>query len=144
MVQTAKQRLVLVIDDDARSLMLMTIILGKAGFRVTTAADGERGLEAMSVERPDIVLVDLMMPVMDGLQFCRQVRAQESLGDLPLVLSTAMASEEVRQQALDAGANAVLTKPFERPALLAELARLLDPGTSAAAAECTTTERSGR
>jgi CheY-like chemotaxis protein len=123
---TARQRLVLVVDDDPRALALMTIVLGKAGYRVATATGGDRGLETLSTERPDLVIVDLLMPGMDGLEFCRRVRAQTQSADLPLMLSTAMATDDVRQQALGAGVDAVLTKPFERPALLEELARLLD------------------
>lgn len=117
---------VLVIDDDPRSLELMTIVLGKAGYRVVTASDGHAGLECIAMERPDVVLVDLLMPGIDGYEFCRRVRAGPGLADLPLVLFTAMASTEVQLQAGRAGANSVMMKPFDRAELLDCLARLQD------------------
>jgi DNA-binding response OmpR family regulator len=117
---------VLVVDDDVRSLRLMAIVLGKAGYRVVTVTGGQQGLECLFTEQPDIVVVDLMMPGMDGLEFCRRVRAAGSRGAVPLAVFTAMGSDDVRQHALRAGADTVLVKPFERQALLAELARLVD------------------
>lgn len=126
MVHAGTQPLVLVVDDDLRALKLMRIVLGTAGYRVVTASDGLQGLERLSGERPDIVVVDFMMPGMDGFEFCRRVRGLPVLGDTPLVLCTALASDDVRRQALSVGVDAVLLKPFERPALLDELARLLD------------------
>jgi CheY-like chemotaxis protein len=111
----------------------MTIVLGSAGYRVVTASDGRQGLECLAAESPDLVLVDLLMPGMDGLEFCQRVRQLPQLGSLPLALFTAMASSDVRHRARSAGANAVLVKPFERLALLDELARLLDRSGSAAA-----------
>jgi CheY-like chemotaxis protein len=116
----------LVVDDDPRSLKLMTIVLGNAGYRVVTASDGPAGLERLVAEQPDIVMVDLMMPGMDGLEFCSCVRALPALGDTPLVLATAIAADDVREQALNAGVDALLVKPFERPLLLGELERLLE------------------
>ena len=117
---------VLVVDDDPRALKLMSIVLGKAGYRVTTASDGNAGLKCLAIERPDVVLVDLLMPGIDGFEFCRRVRASPSLADVPIVLLTAMASTEVQQQARSAGANDIVTKPFDRPELLECLARLQD------------------
>lgn len=126
---------VLVIDDDPRSLKLMTIVLGKAGYRVATASDGHAGLECLAIERPDVVLVDLLMPGIDGLEFCRRVRDRPGLADLPLVLFTAMASAEVRRQARNAGANSIMMKPFDRTELLDCLARLRDGMSGGSGAE---------
>lgn len=117
---------VLVIDDDPRSLKLMKIVLGKAGYRVATASDGYAGLECLAIERPDVVLVDLLMPGIDGFEFCRRVRERPGLAELPLVLFTAMASAEVQRQARSAGANSIMMKPFDRTELLECLARLRD------------------
>ena len=126
MADAVKQPLVLVVDDDLRTLKLMTIVLGKAGYRVATASDGLQGLECLRTEQPDIVVGDFLMPRMDGLEFCRRVRGLPALGGIPLVMSTALGSDDIYQQALGAGVDAVLLKPFERQALLDELARLLD------------------
>lgn len=116
---------VLVVDDDQRSLNLMTIVLGKAGYRVLTARGAAAGLEVFSMERPDAVLVDLLMPDIDGLEFCRRVRGSTGRPGPTLVLFTAMASTEVRRQAQAIGADDVFLKPFDRSALLERLADLL-------------------
>ena len=126
MITAESQPCVLVIDDDPRSLKLMTIVLGKAGYRVATASDGLAGLECLAMERPQVVLVDLLMPGIDGFEFCRRVRARPDLADLPLMLLTAMASMEVQQQARNAGVNSIMAKPFDRAELLECLARLQD------------------
>ena len=126
MIAAESQPCVLVIDDDLRSLKLMTIVLSKAGYRVVTASDGHAGLEFLAIERPHVVLVDLLMPGIDGFEFCRRVRASPDLADLPLVLLTAMASAEVQQQARKAGANSFMVKPFDRAELLECIARLQD------------------
>ena len=126
MIAADGQPCVLVIDDDPRSRKLMAIVLGNAGYRVATASDGHAGLACLAIERPDVVLVDLLMPGIDGFEFCRRVRARPGLAELPLVLLTAMASAEVQQQARSAGANGFMAKPFDRTELLACLAGLQD------------------
>lgn len=116
---------ILVVDDDPRSLKLMSIVLGRAGYRVETAGDGATGIDRLLHLRPAMVLVDLLMPVIDGLEFCRRARADEAGRSLAIVLFTAMASTEVNRQALDAGADVMLLKPFDRNELLQTIAGLL-------------------
>jgi DNA-binding response OmpR family regulator len=119
------QQTILLVDDDPRSIKLMQIVLGHAGYRVLAAPDAETGLEILRQERPDLVMVDLLMPGTDGISFCRQAR-QIADQDAPgLVLFTAMAAPETRQQALQAGADEMLVKPFDRGELLDRLQRLL-------------------
>jgi DNA-binding response OmpR family regulator len=116
---------VLVVDDDPRSLKLMTIVLGAAGYSVVTANDAPAGLRSLAVEPPDVVLVDFLMPGMNGLEFCRKVREARGPGAPPLVLFTAMASGEIRAQAQRAGVDHIMVKPFDRSELLDRLAELL-------------------
>jgi len=120
------QHCILVVDDDPRSLKLMSIVLGRAGYRVETAGNSVTGIDRLRSLRPDLVLVDLLMPVVDGLEFCRRARALEAGRAVALVLFTAMASTEVNRQALDAGADAMLLKPFDRNEFLRDIAELLD------------------
>lgn len=124
------QTCVLVVDDDARSRKLMTIMLGKSGFRVVAADSGAQGLGLLDAERPDIVIVDLLMPGMDGLEFCRRVRKMSFQAGPPIVLSTAMASSQVADEARRAGVDAVLMKPFERNALLQVIDTLVGSGSA--------------
>lgn len=125
MATESAEALVLVVDDDPRSLKLMRIVLGKSGYRVVTAEDATRGLEVLREQRPDAVLVDFLMPGIDGLEFCRQARVAQGASEPVLALFTAMASDEIRRRAQEAGADEVFVKPFDLSELLSRLAELL-------------------
>jgi two-component system phosphate regulon response regulator PhoB len=116
--------LVLVVDDDSRSRELMRIILRHAGYRVIVATDAQAAVVLLDVERPQIALVDFMMPGMTGLEFCRWIRAHPVMGDLKFVLLTGMDDDETRRESLLAGVDSVVIKPFERANLLSRLERL--------------------
>lgn len=117
--------LVLVVDDDDRSRELMRIVLRHAGYRVVAAPAAQAAVAMLDTERPDVALVDLLMPGMDGLEFCRWVRARPELGQMRFVLLTGMDTEQTRNDAREAGADAVVTKPFDRIRLLEQLTSLL-------------------
>ena len=120
----AQLPLVLVVDDDSRSRELMRIILRHAGYRVIVAPDAQSAVAMLDVETPEIALVDFMMPGMNGLEFCRWLRARPQLAGLKFVLLTGMDDEQTRAEALDAGADVVITKPFDRTDLIHRLAQL--------------------
>ena len=117
--------LILVVDDDDRSRELMRIVLRHAGYRVVAAPGPQAAIALLATERPDAALVDLLMPGMSGLEFCRWVRGRPEFGSLRFVLLTGMDTEETRQEAREAGADAVVTKPFDRLRLLEQLSALL-------------------
>jgi two-component system response regulator MprA len=117
--------LVLVVDDDDRSRELMRIVLRHAGYRVVSAPDPQAAIALLATERPAVALVDLLMPGMNGLEFCRWVRAQADLASMRFVLLTGMDTDDTRTDARDAGADAVVTKPFDRVRLLGQLTSLL-------------------
>jgi DNA-binding response OmpR family regulator len=123
--ETRPQPLLLVVDDDARSRELMRLVLAHAGFRVVVAPDADEAIALLRVERPAAVLADLLMPGRSGIEFCRWARAQADLAGLRFVLLTGMDTDETRCDALEAGADAVVTKPFERTRLVAQLQALL-------------------
>lgn len=125
MTRRSGQQTVLLVDDDPRSIKLMHIVLGRAGYHVLAALNAEAGLEILHRERPDLVMVDLLMPGTDGISFCRQVRQLRGHDAFKLVLFTAMGAADTRQQALQAGADEVLVKPFDRGELLRRLEGLL-------------------
>ena len=103
--------------------------LGFEGMDVAEAADGEAGLAAARAERPDAVVLDVMMPGMDGFEVLRAMRADPDLAAIPVVILTAKASVGAEREGWDAGATAYLTKPFTGAALAGTLRRLLDGGT---------------
>src|SRR5947199_357360 len=103
-------------DDDIRSLVAFR--LERVGAAVHQASDGESGLAAVAELRPDVVLLDWMMPGMDGLEVCRRLRADPATASLPVVLLTARAREADAERGLAAGADAYIAKPFSQPELL--------------------------
>ncbi len=104
---------VLVVDDDPVIVELLRINFEIEGFEVLSASDGREGLERARAERPDLVLSDIMMPRLDGLQLLSELRADPATASLPVVLLSAKAQNAEVQQGLDAGADDYVTKPFD-------------------------------
>ena len=129
--ETSNGALVLVVDDDDRSRELMRIVLRHAGYRVLAASGPQAAIALLATERPAVAIVDLLMPEMTGLEFCRWLRAQPTLSTMRFVLLTGMDTQDTRNEAREAGADAVVTKPFDRIRLLEQLASLLAPGPTA-------------
>lgn len=113
---------VLVVDDDPNMLSMLRRTLGFEGYQVTVAVNGEVALRAAALERPDLVILDLMLPGMDGLEVCRRLRARI---DVPILLLTARSSIPDRVAGLDAGADDYVPKPFAVDELLARVRALL-------------------
>ena len=113
---------ILLVDDDARLAGMVSEYLGQAGFRVTIAADGRAGLEQLAREAFDALVLDLMLPDIDGLEVCRQVRASGSVAaEIPILMLTARGDALDRVVGLELGADDYLPKPFEPRELLARL-----------------------
>ncbi len=116
-------RVVLIDDDpDLRKLVKLTLEF-TAGWEVTTAADGAEGIEAVRTVRPDVAVVDVMMPGMDGYEVCERLKQDPETADIPLVFLTAR-KELNERRAEEAGAQGVVVKPFE-PDQLADRLRAL-------------------
>lgn len=123
---------VLLIDDDTRMYELLAQYLGQNGITVTHAPDGGRGLAALEAGAYDAVLLDVMMPGMDGLEVCRRIRAKSTL---PVLMLTARGDETDRVVGLELGADDYLAKPFSPRELLARLRAVLRRAQPAAVAE---------
>lgn len=117
---------ILFVDDDPDTLQLIKLMLGRRGFRVTTASGGARALKAMQDDLPDLVLLDLMMPVMDGYEVCRQIRANPRTAHVPVVVLSARAHAESRVEAFRCGADDYLTKPVRSSELIAHIEAVLE------------------
>ena len=113
---------ILVVDDDPRLAALVAEYLGEAGFRVSAVPDGRTGLERLKREPYDAVVLDLMLPDMDGLEVCRRLRATS---DVPVLMLTARGQAMDRVVGLEIGADDYLPKPFEPRELLARLRAIL-------------------
>jgi CheY-like chemotaxis protein len=106
---------VLVVDDNADMVEVLALMLGDAGYSVRSASNGKEALDAVAVRMPDVVLLDLLMPVMDGWQCARELRSRYGRA-VPIVVVTA--AEHARASAAQIGADDVLSKPFEVSLLL--------------------------
>jgi DNA-binding response OmpR family regulator len=119
---------VLVADDDSLVADLLTHKLTTRGYRVSIAANGEEAMQLIARDRPDAVLLDAMMPIMDGYEVLRRMRADESLARIPVIMLTARKQEGDIVGALELGANDFVVKPFIPEEVLSRLARLLAEG----------------
>jgi two-component system chemotaxis response regulator CheY len=115
-------REILVIDDSGAIRKAIRRILEPMGFSVREAADGRQALEACQGTRPDAVLCDIDMPVMDGLTFVRLVRASPGMGDMPIIMCTTHNTFEKIQEAIGLGANEYIMKPFDAEIIGGKLA----------------------
>jgi putative two-component system response regulator len=113
--------LVCVVDDDSQIRSLLTHMLEREGYRVLTVADGEHALRVIAEHQPDMVLLDLTMPRMDGFEVCGRLRADPLTVALPVILLTGHSSMEDMVAGLDAGADDFMTKPFQQMELLARM-----------------------
>jgi len=110
--------LVLVVDDAPQIRRMVRLTVEHRGHRVVEAADGAAGWRLMRTERPDIVILDVMMPGPSGLDVCRAIRADPQFAALPVIVLTAGGAAEAEADALTAGATGFMTKPFSPAALL--------------------------
>jgi CheY-like chemotaxis protein len=121
-------RTVLVVDDEFGTVEVLVAALEDAGYRVLTAANGRRALERLEENKPDLVVSDFMMPLMDGAALVRAIRSDPQFRDIPVIMMSA-APETALRKRLD-GYEAFLRKPFRVPALLELIASLLNPPRS--------------
>ncbi len=117
--------LVLVVEDEAALVTLLRYNLEREGFRVTEARDGEEAMLQIAEQVPDLVILDWMLPLMSGIEVCRQLRRLPETRRLPIVMLTARGEEGDKLRGLDAGADDYITKPFSPSELIARLRAVL-------------------
>jgi two-component system alkaline phosphatase synthesis response regulator PhoP len=113
---------VLVVDDDVKTVELVKLYLNRDGYRVLTANDGNDALQIARESHPDLIVLDLMLPGMDGLEVCRILRTES---DVPIIMLTALATDDDRLTGLDLGADDYVTKPFSPRELAARVRAVL-------------------
>jgi len=123
--ELAVARKILVIDDESVLVETIAYNLEQAGYQVITAGDGTSALQAAYRELPDLIILDIMLPEMDGLEVCRQLRRESSTATTPIMMLTAKGDEIDKVVGLEVGADDYVTKPFGRRELLARVRALL-------------------
>jgi len=116
------QELILVVDDEPQIVRLARDYLGKNGFRVITASDGQTALAAVRREKPDLIVLDLLLPKLDGREVCRILRRES---DVPIIMVTALSEETDQVAGLELGADDYMAKPFSPRTLVARVRALL-------------------
>lgn len=122
--QSGDRPTVLIVDDNADLRKFIGTLL-EGDYRILLACDGKEALEKAGRELPDLVVCDVMMPVMDGLSFCRELKGQLATSHIPVILLTAKSMEEQRAEGYDSGADAYISKPFSEKVLLSRIGNLL-------------------
>src|SRR6202030_2421060 len=118
MANSEVKRNILVVDDEAQITRVLKTTLSSQGYGIRTASDGEEALQLMKDWTPDLIVTDLRMPNMDGLQLCRHIRAESHI---PIIVLSVKGEEKIKVEALDAGADDYVTKPFNMNELLARV-----------------------
>jgi DNA-binding response OmpR family regulator len=117
-----KKQTILVVDDEPRYVQLVEVNLQTEGYEVRSANNGQEALEEVSKEQPDLIMLDVMMPVMDGFTACERIREFSSV---PIIILTAKGEERDRVRGLDAGADDYIVKPFSAQEMLARVRAVL-------------------
>ena len=116
---------ILLVDDEPDLVQMVSTRLKAAGYEISTAYDGQEALEKVKESRPDLMILDLMLPKLDGYKVCRLLKFDERTRGIPILIFTARAQVEDVTLATECGADAYLTKPFEAKVLLSKLQELL-------------------
>ena len=116
---------ILIVDDEVDLVELVKLRLEANGYEVMVAGDGQSGLDKARTEKPDLIVLDVMLPKIDGYKVCRMLKFDEKYRHIPIIMFTARAQESDRKTGEQVGADAYITKPFEPEALLSKMADLL-------------------
>lgn len=117
---------ILVVDDEIGALTLIGIMLERGGFEVLKAKDAEQAIDVLSLNMPDLIILDVMMPGMDGIELCRVLRERTDTAALPVLILSARGDAKSVMNGMDAGANDYLPKPILHHDLVAKVRRMLN------------------
>jgi two-component system alkaline phosphatase synthesis response regulator PhoP/two-component system response regulator VicR len=121
-----KPKRILVVDDERHIVRLIQVNLERAGYQVLTAFDGKEGLKKVSSEKPDLVVLDVMMPYLDGFEVLKRMKADSAMKDIPVIMLTAKAQDADVFRGWASGVDMYLTKPFNPMELLTFTKRIFE------------------
>jgi DNA-binding response OmpR family regulator len=128
-MQVARQAMskkVLIVDDEPGIIVALQFLMEQNGYATMVAFSGEEAMEAVAKHHPDLILLDIMLPVVDGFEVCQRIRENPGWNDIRIVLVTALGSDVNVTKGLDLGADAYVTKPFANADLVAKVKELLE------------------
>jgi DNA-binding response OmpR family regulator len=130
-------RKVIIVDDDRDTREMLTLALSLEGYDVTQAANGLRLISSLHVDRPDLIILDVMMSWIDGFELCRSIKKSEQFKEIPVLFLSARKSGDDQRRGLDAGACEYFTKPVQVDKLIARVQALIGPGDPESASVAT-------
>lgn len=116
---------ILLVDDEPDILTVTTFRLKKAGYEVITAVNGQEALDKAKTARPDMILLDLLLPIMNGYEVCKKIKSDDTLKKIPVVLFTASTVDTIEKKLEGSGADDCVIKPFEPEVLLAKIKKFI-------------------
>ena len=122
----AEKKKILVVEDEPNIIKLVTFILESNGYEVIPACIGSEGIEKAKAEKPDLIVLDVMMPEMDGFEVAKILNADPATKDIPILMLSSKAQFEDKMKGIDSGATDYITKPFEKEELLQKVKECLE------------------
>ena len=119
-------RTVLLVDDEPNIILSLEFLIEQAGYEARVARDGDAALKSIEERKPDLVLLDVMLPKRDGFDVCERIRANPAWDDIRIVMLTAKGQDSEREKGLALGADAYITKPFSTREAMEQIKRFLD------------------
>ena len=119
-------RTVLLVDDEPNIILSLEFLIEQAGYEVRIARDGEAALKSIEERKPDLILLDVMLPKRDGFDVCERIRANPAWNDIRIIMLTAKGRDSERERGLALGADAYITKPFSTREAMEQIKRFLD------------------
>jgi DNA-binding response OmpR family regulator len=116
---------ILIVDDEPNIVLALEMLMKREGYEIRTVGDGEKAVEAAGTFRPDLILLDVMMPRMDGYEVCQRIRSDDSLKGIFIVMLTAKGREVEREKGLALGADLYITKPFSTREVVRKVREML-------------------
>ena len=121
-----KKKKILFIEDEPDQIVMISLRLEKNGYEVISSMEGEKGIQLAISEKPDLILVDVIMPEIDGFEVCRRLRQDPATKHIPIISTTAAGMDDVERQCITAGADDCVRKPYDSGDLLMKIHRLLE------------------
>ena len=117
---------ILFIEDEPDQIMMVSLRLERSGYEVISSSDGESGLKKALAEKPDLILLDVIMPGIDGLEVCRRLKKDPATQHIPVISTTAAGVDDIEHRCFAAGANDCVRKPYDSAELLAKIRRFFE------------------